>query len=95
MGYTDEDGGSYRNESLHFSERDLERLDFFTGAFQDLDRRGFASGQETRRQKRDVSGQVRQFGMKFLPERFDELSYRISDVSHEGITLVLRHEEKL
>jgi len=38
---------------------------------------------------------MRQFGMEFPPERFNKLPNWIPDVSYQGITLFLRHEEKL
>jgi hypothetical protein len=34
---------------------------------------------------------MRQFGMEFFAERFNELSHRVPYVSYECITLVPRH----
>ena len=95
MCHADENCGSYRNEGLDFSQRNLKRLRFLTNPLQTFNGRGFASGQKTRWQKGDVRGQMRQFGMEFPPERFNKLPNWIPDVSYQGITLFLRHEEKL
>ena len=42
-----------------------------------------------------MRGEMRQFGMKLAPERLDEFPYGVSDVGYQGVTLLLRHEQKL
>src|SRR6185437_12991226 len=91
MGDPNEYRWCHWDESLYLAERNLKRIYFLAKFLHRFERGWLTAGQQTRRKQGHVGRKMRQFGMEFLAERFNKLSYRVPYVSDECITLVPRH----
>ena len=95
MGHPNKYGRGYGNKGFDFAQRNLERLDFLTELFHGLNRFGFRSLKKPWREQSYVCGEMRQVGVEFSAERFDELPHRVLHVGNKCITLSRHGESKL
>jgi len=77
-----ENRGRNRDKSFDLSQRDFEWFHLLAVPLENLKRSRFATGQQARRQKSDVSRQVGKFRMQLPAEVLYELSHLISYVRH-------------
>jgi hypothetical protein len=80
--HANENRGRDRDKGFDLSQRDFEWLHLPAVSFENLKRRWFATGQQSRRQKSDVGRQVGKFRMQLPAEVLYELSHLVPYVSH-------------
>lgn len=95
MGNPYEYGRSHRDEGLNLAERNLEGFYVLTAFLKGLNGARLIANQITGWQEGDVGGEMGQFRVELTPKGLHELPNGVSDVGYQGVTLFLRHEEKL
>jgi len=95
MAYADINRRRGWSKRFHVAEDYFEGFDASANCGQRLESGTFARPQCARRQQREVSRKIRQTGMQFPPEIFDELSHWTFYVRDQRIPQALHIPEKL
>jgi hypothetical protein len=88
-------GRSDWDERLNLAERNLEGFYVLTAFLKGLNCAGLIANQITGWQEGDMGCEMRQFRVELTPKGLHELPNGVTDVGYQGVTLFLRHEEKL